>query len=85
MIGLKKRNKEKERKTNVEKRETRIDSREFGFWVEISTNYFILFFILYMTDKISLFFLGEKSKMQPMSSSLRNNKFLFGMLHIKIC
>ena len=53
MIGLKKRNKGKERKTNVEKRETRIDSREFGFWVEISTNYF---FILYMADKASLFF-----------------------------
>ena len=53
MIGLKKRNKAKERKTNVEKRETRIDNREFGFWVEISTNYF---FILYMADKVSLFF-----------------------------
>ena len=47
MIGLKKRNKEKERKTNVEKRETRIDNREFGFWVEISTNYYYFFFILH--------------------------------------
>ena len=53
MIGLKKRKKEKERKSNVEKRETHIDNREFGFWVEISTNYF---FILYMADKASLFF-----------------------------
>ena len=46
MIGLKKKNKEKERKTNVEKRETHIDNREFGFWVEISTNYF---YFLYCT------------------------------------
>ena len=54
MIGLKKRNKEKERKTNVEKRETCIDNREFGFWVEISTNYY--FFLFYMADKASLYF-----------------------------
>ena len=53
MIGLKKRKKEKERKSNVEKRETHIDNRGFGFWVEISTNYF---FIQYMADKASLFF-----------------------------
>ena len=36
MIGLKK----KKKKTNVEKKETHIDNRGFGFWVEISTNYF---------------------------------------------
>ena len=78
MIGLKKKNKEKERKTNVEKRETHIDNREFGFWVEISTNYY---FILYMADKASLIFLEKKSKMQPISSSLGNNTFLFGMLY----
>ena len=52
MKGLKKRNKEKERKTNVEKKETHVDNCGFGFWVEISTNYF---FILYMSDKVSLF------------------------------
>ena len=57
MIGLKKRNKGKERKTNVEKRETRIDNREFGFWVEISTNYFFL----YCTWQIKhLYIFGEK-------------------------
>ena len=48
-----------------------IDIVMFGFWVEISTNYF---FILYMADKASLFF-GEKSKLQPMSSNLGNDKF----------
>ena len=47
------RTKKKERETNIEKRETHIDNRGFGFWVEISTNYF---FILYMADKVSLFF-----------------------------
>ena len=80
MIGLKKRNKEKERKTNVEKRATRIDNREFGFWVEISTNYF---FILYMAIK-HLYFFEEKLKIQPMSSSLGNDTFLFGMLYINL-
>ena len=52
MIGLKKRNKEKERKTNVEKRETHIDNREFGCWVEISTNYYYFF-------NVSLFYFFE--------------------------
>ena len=61
----------------MKKKENHVDNCEFGFWVEISTNYF---FILYMADKASLFFFGEKSKMQPMSSSLGNDKFLFGML-----
>ena len=50
MIGL------KEKKTNIEKKETHVGNCGFGFWVEISTNYF---FILYMADKASLFF-GEK-------------------------
>ena len=48
MIGLKK------KETNVEKKkETHVDNRGFGFWVEISTKYF---FILHMADKASLFF-----------------------------
>ena len=34
----------------------------------------IIFFLLYMADKTSLFF-GEKSKLQPMSSNLGNDKF----------
>ena len=57
MIGLKKRNKEKERKTNVEKRETRIDNREFGFWVEIFTNYFFFYFTWQIKH---LYIFGEK-------------------------
>ena len=36
-----------------------------------------------MADKASLFF-GEKSKLQPMSSSLGKNKLLFGMLYINL-
>ena len=36
-----------------------------------------------MVDKAPLFF-GEKSKLQPMSSSLENNEFLFGMLYINL-
>ena len=43
----------KKKKTNVEKKESHVDNRGFGFWVEISTNYF---FILYLADKKSLFF-----------------------------
>ena len=58
MIGLKKRNKEKERKTNVEKRETRIDNREFGFWVEISTNYYYFFYFTWQIKHLYIF--GEK-------------------------
>ena len=46
----------------------------FGFWIEISNKHFIL----YMADEASLFF-GEISKLQPMSSSPRNGKFLFGI------
>ena len=55
MIGLKK----KKKKTNVEKKETRVDNRGFGFWVEISPNYF---FILYMADKACLFFLEKNQR-----------------------
>ena len=52
----------------------------FGFWVEISTNYFF-----YCTWWIKhLYFFGEKSKLQRMSSILRNDKFLFGMLYINL-
>ena len=47
------------------------------FGVEISNNYFIL----YMVDEASLFF-GEKSKLQTMSSSPGNSKFLFGILYM---
>lgn len=36
-----------------------------------------------MADKASLF-VGEKSKLQRMSSSLGNDKFLFGMLYINL-
>ena len=49
-------------------------------WVEISTNYFF-----YCTWWIKhLYFFGEKSKLQRMSSILRNDKFLFGMLYINL-
>ena len=37
----------------TKKKKRLIDNRGFGFWVEISTNYF---FLLYMADKASLFF-----------------------------
>ena len=47
---------------------------------------FLLIIFLYCTCQIKyLYFFGEKSKMQPMSSSLGNDKFLFGMLYIYIC
>ena len=52
----------------------------FGFWVEISTNYFF-----YCTWQIKhLYCFGEKSKLQPMSSSLRNDNFLLDMLYINL-
>ena len=35
----------KKKKTNVEKKETRVDNRGFGFWVEIFTNQ--IFFIVH--------------------------------------
>ena len=48
------RTKKKEKKRLIlKKKETHVDNCVFGFWVEISTNYF---FILYMADKESLFF-----------------------------
>ena len=49
MIGLK-----NKKETNIEKKETYIDNRGFGFWVKISTNFFFL--LLYMVDKVSLYF-----------------------------
>ena len=54
--------------------------RGFGFWIEISTNYFF-----YCTWQIKhLYCFGEKSKLQPMSSNLRNDKFLLDMLYINL-
>ena len=45
----------------------------------------IFFFFLYCTRQIKyLYFFGEKSKLQPMSSSLGNNKFLSSMLYINL-
>ena len=41
------------------KKETHVDNRGFGFWVEISTNYY---FLLYMADKASLFFLEKNQR-----------------------
>ena len=46
---------------------------------------FLLIILLYCTWKIKhLYFFGEKSKLQPMSSNLRNDKFLFVMLYINL-
>ena len=46
---------------------------------------FLLIIFLYCTWQIKhLYFFGEKSKLQPMSSILQNNKFLFGMLYINL-
>ena len=70
------RTKKNKKETNIEKKRLTLIIVGLVFELEISTNYF---FILYMADKASLFF-GEKSKMQPMSSSLKNDKFLFGIL-----
>ena len=41
------------------------------------------FFLLYMTIK-HLYFLEKKSKLQPISFSLENDKFLFGILYINL-
>ena len=47
--------------------------------------FLLIFFFFYCTWQIKhLYFFGEKSKLQPMSSSLGNNKFLFGMLYINL-
>ena len=46
---------------------------------------FLLIIFLYCTWQIKyLYFFGEKSKLQPTSSSLENDKFLFGMLYINL-
>ena len=56
MIGLKK---EKKKKTNVEKKETHIDNRGFGFRLK----FVLIFFFLYCIWQIKhLYFFGEKSK-----------------------
>ena len=53
------------------------------FWFLSWNFYFFLLLLLYIANKTSLFF-WEKSKLQPMSSSLRNDKFLFDMLYINL-
>ena len=46
---------------------------------------FLLIIIFYCTWQIKhLYFFREKSKIQPMSSNLGNDKFLFGMLYINL-
>ena len=46
---------------------------------------FLLIIFLYCIWQIKyLYFFAEKSKMQPMSSSLGSDKFLFGMLYINL-
>ena len=55
----------------LKKKKTHVDNRGFGVWVEIS-----IIIFLYCTWQIKyLYYFGEKSKMQPMSSSLGNDKF----------
>ena len=49
------RTQKKKRETNIEKKETHVDNRGFGFWVKISTNFYFNF-LLYMVDKVSLYF-----------------------------
>ena len=51
------------------------------FWLKFQ----LFFFLNYCTWQIKyLYFFGEKSKLQPMFSSLGNNKFLSGMLYINL-
>ena len=46
---------------------------------------FLLIIFLYCTWQIKHFyFFGEKSKLQPLSSRLGTNKFLFSMLYINL-
>ena len=45
---------------------------------------FLLIILYCIWHMKHLYFFGEKSKLQPMSSSLGNNKFLFGMLYINL-
>ena len=68
-------------RTKKKKKETHVDNRGFGFWVEISTNFFF-FLLLYMTNKASLFFL-EKNQSYNLCLQPRD-KFLFGMLYINL-
>ena len=64
----------------LKKKKTHVDNHGVGFGVK-----FLLIIFLYCTWQIKhLYFSGEKSKMQPMSSSLGNDKFLFGMLYINL-
>ena len=70
MIGLKK---EKKKKTNVEKKETHIDNRGFGFRLKFVLIFF--FFILYMADKASLFF-WRKIKDKSISTNKKANTIL---------
>ena len=66
MIGHKKKKKKK----------THIHNCRFGFGLK-----FQLFFYYYYILQIKhLYFFGEKSKIQPMSSSLGNDKFILGIL-----
>ena len=46
---------------------------------------FLLIIFFYCTWQIKyLYFFGEKSKLQPMFSSQRNGKFIFGMFYINL-
>ena len=64
----------------LKKKKTHVDNHGFGFGLK-----FLLIIFLYCTWQIKhLYFFGDKSKMQPMFSSLGNNKFLFGMLYINL-
>ena len=74
--------KKEKKKLPLKKKKTRVDNRGFGFWVEIFTNHFFFFYCTWQIKH--LYFFGEKSKMQTMSSSLENDKFLFAMLYINL-
>ena len=64
----------------LKKKKTHVDNHGFGFGLK-----FLLIIFLYCTWQIKhLYFFGDKSKMQPMFSSLGNDKFLFGMLYINL-
>ena len=75
MIGLKK------KETNVEKKK-RLTLIIVGLVFGLK---FLLIIFLYCTWRIKhLYFFGQKLKLQPTSSSLGNDKFLFGMLYINL-
>ena len=64
----------------LKKKKAHVDNHGFGFGLK-----FLLIIFLYCTWQIKhLYFFGDKSKMQPMFSSLGNDKFLFGMLYINL-